>query len=65
MSMRHLGHGGLVTENPLTSQMTYRRQIYRDYLRKKAVSINDPEAWDQYRQGRNQTNNAIKKAKRT
>ena len=43
-----------------------RRQIFnRDYLKKKAVSINDPEAWDQYRQARNQTNNAIKKAKRT
>ena len=26
-----------------------RRQIFnRDYLKKKAVSINDPEAWDQY-----------------
>ena len=37
----------------------------RDYLKKKAVSINDPEAWDQYRQARYQTNNAIKKAKRT
>ena len=42
-----------------------RRQIFnRDYLKKKAVSINDPEAWDQYRQARNHTNNAIKKAKR-
>ena len=43
-----------------------RRQICnRDYLKKKAVSTNDPEGWDQYRQARNQTNNAIKKAKRT
>ncbi len=42
-----------------------RRKIFkRDYLKKKAVSINDPEAWHQYRQARNQTNNAIKKAKR-
>ena len=42
-----------------------RRQIFnRDYLKKKAVSINDPEAWGQYRQARNQINNAIKKAKR-
>ena len=42
-----------------------RHQIFnRDYLKKKAVSINDPEAWGQYRQARNQINNAIKKAKR-
>ena len=42
-----------------------RRQIFsRDYLKKKAVSINDPEAWGQYRQARNQINNAIEKAKR-
>ena len=41
------------------------RQIFNsDYLKKKAVSINDREAWDQYRQARNKTNNAIKKAKR-
>ena len=40
-----------------------RRQIFNgDYLKKKAVSINDPEAWDQ---ARNQTNNAVNKAKRT
>ena len=39
-----------------------RRQIFkRDYLKKKAVSLNNPVAWDQYRQARNQTNNAIKK----
>ena len=43
-----------------------RRQVFGgDYLKKKAVSINDPEAWGQYRQARNQINNAIKKAKRT
>ena len=43
-----------------------RRQIFnRDYLKKKAVSSNNPDAWDQYRQARNQTNNAIKKTKRT
>ena len=42
-----------------------RRKIFkRDYLKKKAVSINDPEAWHQYRQDRIQINNAIKKAKR-
>ncbi len=43
----------------------FRRKISKgDYLKKKAVSINDPEAWHQCRQARNQTNNAIKKAKR-
>ena len=29
------------------------------------MSTNDPEAWCHYRQARNQTNNAIKKAKRS
>ncbi len=42
-----------------------RHKIFkRDYLKKKAVSINDPKAWHQYRQAHNQTNNAIKNAKR-
>ena len=39
-----------------------RRQIFnRDYLKKKAISTNDPEAWCHNRKARNQTNNAIKK----
>jgi hypothetical protein len=36
-----------------------RREIFnRVYFKKKAVSTNDPEVWHQYRQARNQTNNA-------
>ena len=43
-----------------------RRQIFNlKFFEKKAISTNDPEAWCHYRQARNQTNNAIKKAKRT
>ena len=37
-----------------------RRQIFnRDYLKKKAVTSNDPKIWHQYRQTRNHINNEI------
>ena len=35
----------------------------RDYLKKKAISSEDPKAWHEYRQSRNHVNNEIKKAK--
>ncbi len=35
----------------------------RDYLKKKAISSQDPHACHQYKQSRNQVNNEIKKAK--
>ena len=36
----------------------------RDYLKKKATKDKSSEAWDQFKQARNQTNNAIREAKR-
>ena len=36
----------------------------RDYLKKKATKDKSCEAWDQFKQARNQTNNAIREAKR-
>ena len=42
-----------------------KRRIYnRDYLKKKAISSNDPHVWQDYKQARNQTNAEIKKLKR-
>ena len=35
----------------------------RDYLKKKAISSEDPQAWHEYRQSRNHVDNEIKKAK--
>jgi hypothetical protein len=35
----------------------------RDYLKKKAISSQDPHAWHEYKQSRSQVNNEIKKAK--
>ena len=41
-----------------------KRQMFkRDYLKKKAISSEDPQAWHEYRQSRNHVNNEIKKAK--
>ena len=41
-----------------------KRQMFkRDYLKKKAISSKDPQAWHEYRQSRNHVNNEIKKAK--
>ena len=41
-----------------------KRQMFkRDYLKKKAISSEDPQAWYEYRQSRNHVNNEIKKAK--
>ena len=41
-----------------------KRQMFkRDYLKKKAISSQDPHAWHEYKQSRNQVNNEIKKAK--
>ena len=34
-----------------------------DYLKKKAISSEDPQAWHEYRQSRNHVNNEIKKGK--
>ena len=36
----------------------------RDFLKKKAISSNNPAIWDQFRCARNQANNAIKLAKK-
>ena len=36
----------------------------RDFLKKKAISSNNPALWDQFRRARNQANNAIKLAKK-
>ena len=36
----------------------------RDYLKKKATNDKSSEAWDQFKEARNQTNNAIREAKR-
>ena len=36
----------------------------RDYLKKKAITRNDTETWQQYKQARNETNNAIRLAKK-
>ena len=42
-----------------------RRHIFNsDYLKRKAISSEDPEVWHQYRQMRNKINNDIKTAKR-
>ena len=35
----------------------------RDHLKKKATKDKSSEAWDQFKQARNQTNNAIKISK--
>ena len=41
------------------------RKIYkRNYLKKKAIIENNAASWEQYKQARNETNNAIKSAKR-
>ena len=41
-----------------------KRQMFKiDYLKKKAISSEDPQAWHEYRQSRNHVNNEIKKAK--
>jgi hypothetical protein len=41
-----------------------KRQMFkRDYLKKKTISSQDPHAWHEYKQSRNQVNNDIKKAK--
>ena len=41
-----------------------KRQMFkRDYLKKKAISSEDPQAWHEYRQSRNHVYNEIKKAK--
>ena len=41
-----------------------KRQMFkRDYLKKKAIPSEDPQAWHEYRQSRNHVNNEIKKAK--
>ena len=41
-----------------------KRQMFkRGYLKKKAISSEDPQAWHEYRQSRNHVNNDIKKAK--
>ena len=41
-----------------------KRQMFkRDYLKKKAISSEDSQAWHEYRQSRNHVNNQIKKAK--
>ena len=41
-----------------------KRQMFkRDYLKKKAISSEDPQPWHEYRQSRNHVNNEIKKAK--
>ena len=40
------------------------RKIYkRNYLKKKAIIENNAASWEQYKQARNETNNAIKSAK--
>ena len=42
-----------------------KREIYkRNYLKKKAIIENNAAIWEQYKQARNETNNAIKSAKR-
>lgn len=47
----------------LTSEI--RQQLRnRDYLKKKAMSSDSNSAWSQYKKARNQTNNALKRAKR-
>ena len=39
--------------------------IYKkDFLKRKATSSNDPLIWEQFKDERNKTSNAIKKAKR-
>ena len=41
------------------------RKIYKgNYLKKKAIIENNAASWEQYKQARNETNNAIKSAKR-
>ena len=41
------------------------RKIYkRNYLKKKAIIENNATGWKQYKEARNETNNAIKSAKR-
>ena len=41
------------------------RDIYkREFLKRKATSANDPLIWKQFKDARNKTNNALKKAKR-
>ena len=47
------------TNNELVSLMDK-----RDYLKKKATKDKSSEAWDQFKQARNQTNSAIREAKR-
>ena len=41
------------------------REIHkRDFLKKKAVSTNDPSIWKRFKDARNKVNNAVKNAKR-
>ena len=48
----------------VTYELRHFKIFNRDFLKKKAVSSNDPQKWSQYRHARNQVNNEIKKAKR-
>ena len=41
-----------------------RKMHNRDWAKKKAIETNDKLWWDQYKRARNQTNNAVRNAKR-
>ena len=49
---------------PWITRELLRKIQKRDFLKKKAISSNNPVIWDQFRCARNQANNVIKLAKR-
>lgn len=52
-------------KSPWLTKELKQKMHQRDYLKKKAISLNDNLLWEQYRKAKNQTTNAIKLAKKT